>query len=169
MRKLSIEPIVQQSDYDCGPAAVSSLLLLADREDVLKTDVNTRLKVDHDGTKPANIKKLLTDEKIEFVEMFGASMDDLDQKLKNGYVCLVAYQMWGTEEEYKNLDGGHYSIVFDMDEQYVWLIDPSIREQEIYEFGIGINRLTREEFEGKWIDKDIEEKLYDHWMLAVRT
>lgn len=164
-----VKPVTQTSDYDCGPAAVSSILMLAHREEVLKTDIYKRLKVDSDGTKPTNIKRLLKEEKIEFVETFGASMAALQRALKHGYVCLVAYQMWGTDEEYASLDGGHYSVVFDVDEKYVWLMDSSIREQEVYEFGMGINRLTQEEFDEKWIDKDIDGELYDHWMLAVRT
>jgi predicted alpha/beta-hydrolase family hydrolase len=164
-----IKPVTQTADYDCGPAAVSSILLLVHKEDVLKTDVYQRLQVDSEGTRPTSIKKLFIEEKIEFVETFGSSIDELERALKNGYVCLVAYQMWGTEEEYERLDSGHYSVVFDIDEEYVWLIDSSVREQEVYEFGMGINRLTKEEFDKKWSDKNADGELYDHWMIAVKT
>ncbi len=168
-RWLEIEPVIQKFDYDCGGAMFSSLMLLIDREDVLKTDVYKRLKVGPEGTKPTNIKRVLREEKIEFVETFGATMEDLKRMIKNGYVCAVAYQAWGTEEEYAQLEGGHYSVVFDATDKYIWLIDPSIHEEILRGFGAGIGRKETSEFDKRWKDKDADGELYDHWMLAVKT
>ena len=66
-----------------------------------------------------------------------------------------------------SLVSGHYSIVFDVDEDYVWLIDPTIEGVEVPGFGKGIVRQARGEFYKRWWDKGVAGEIYDHWFLAV--
>ncbi len=168
-RRVEFEPITQKFKYDCGVATVSNLLLLIQREDVLETDLYRRLKpTPTEGTKIRNIKKLLNGEGIEYFEGSGCSMSDLEQILWSGYVCMVCYQAWGKEKHYKNLDSGHYSIVYRVDENSVWFIDPSVKWEKEPGQGIGIIRRSKEGFNRKWKDKDANGVIYNHWLLAVK-
>lgn len=169
-RVVKIEPVIQKFNYDCGGAAVSNLLLMLGRGEVLKTDLYQRLDVDPvNGTRINNIKKLLNEEGVEYFEASGAGISDLEAALSVEYVCLVCYQAWGTEEEMDTLESGHYSVVFDVDEKNVWFIDPSVLKEDEVGEGIGVIFRTREDFDKRWRDKGIEGEIYDHWMLAVKV
>jgi len=137
---------------------------------VLKTELYQRLEVDPvNGTRIKNIKKLLDEEGVEYFEASGAGISDLEAALSVGYVCLVCYQAWGTEEEMDTLESGHYSVVFDVDEKSVWFIDPSVLKEDEVGEGIGVIFRTREDFDKRWRDKGVEGEIYDHWMLAVKV
>lgn len=166
---LALKPMVQKFDYDCGGAAVVDLLTLLGREDVMKNDLYQRLDVNPmDGTRSQNIKKLFDEEKIEYREKFKATIPDLEKLTEEGYVSLISYQSWGTEEEMDNLDSGHYSIVFEVDKEYVWLIDPTIDGVEVPGSVPGIIRRTKAYLEKRWMDKGVAGEIYDHWLLAVK-
>lgn len=161
--------VVQKFDYDCGGAAVSTLLLMLGKEEVLKTDVYGRLEVNPiDGTKSINIKKLFDEERIPYLEIWEASLTDVENVLSNNGVVLVSYQAQGESEEIARLECGHYSIIFDIDEEFVWLIDPSWEEEYVPEAGIGVFKIERAEFEKRWIDKGVDGTIYHKWMLSVR-
>ncbi len=161
--------VAQKFDYDCGWGMVCTTLLMLNREDVLKTDVYKRLEVNpRDGTKSQNIKKLFEEEKIPYLEIWKASLADVANVLNNNGLVMISYQSEGTEEEISRLECGHYSTIFDIDQEYVWLIDPSWDTEYTPGFGKGVVRITRDEFDKMWLDKGSEGELFDHWMLAVR-
>lgn len=165
-----IEPVIMRFDWDCGGAAFCDDLLMMKRDDVLKTNLYERLDVNPiDGTKSQNIKKVCEEEGIEYVETTGASINDLEYWLSNEYVCLISYQAWGSEEEMDALESGHYSTVFSIDEEGVWLLDPSIDTEEIPDAGKGVICVTKEELDRRWIDKGVEGEIYDHWLLAMKS
>ena len=169
-RVVRIEPVIQKFNYDCGGAAVSNLLLMLGKGEVLKTELYQRLEVDPvNGTRINNIKKLLDEEGVEYFEASGVGILDLEAVLSTGYVCLVCYQAWGTEEEMDTLESGHYSVVFDVDETNVWFIDPSVLKEDEVGEGIGVIFRSREDFDKRWRDKGVEGEIYDHWMLAVKV
>ncbi len=169
-RRKSPEHIVaMRFDYDCGGATFCNWMLTINREDVLKTDVYRRLDVNPvDGTKSEKIKEVLEEEKIPYLEIWEASLNDVENVLNNDGVVLISYQSEGTEEEIEKLECGHYSLIFDMDEENVWLIDPSYNEEYIPGSGIGVFNMTREEFEKRWIDKGIDGEIYKKWMIGAR-
>lgn len=170
-RRKSPEHIVaMRFDYDCGGASFCTWMLTINREDVLKTDVYRRLDVNPiDGTKSEMIKKVLEEEKIPYLEIWEASLDDVENVLDNNGVVLISYQSEGSDEEIERMECGHYSIIFDIDEEHVWLIDPSYDEEYTLGYGKGVVRRTREEFEKLWIDKGSDGTVYHHWMMAVKS
>lgn len=169
-RKSPEHIVAQKFDYDCGLGAFSTLMLILNREDVLKTDLYDRLGVNPiDGTKSEKIKTVLNEEKVAYVEVTNAKISDLEAVIGIGGSCLVSYQAWGEPEEIEKIECGHYSIVFDVDDKFVWLIDPSEDVEYTPGFGKGVVRRTRDEFEKLWIDKGVDGTIYDHWLLAVRV
>ncbi len=161
--------VAQRFDFDCGWGAVCTILLMIGREELLKTDLYSRLEVNPvDGTKSQNIKKFFEEEKIPYLEIWRANLEDVGAILDNNGVILVSYQSEGTEEELKNLECGHYSLIFDIDEEFVWMIDPSWDEEYIPGLGKGVVKMSREEFLEKWVDKGAGGEIFDRWMMAVR-
>lgn len=161
--------VAQRFDFDCGWGAVCTLLLMIGREELMKTDLYSRLGVNPvDGTKSENIKKFFEEEKIAYLEIWKANLDDVEAILDSNGVILVSYQSDGTEEELRNLECGHYSLIFDIDDEYVWLIDPSWDEEYTPGLGKGVVRITRKEFFDRWIDKGVGDEMFDHWLMAVR-
>jgi hypothetical protein len=171
-RRSKPEKIVfQREDYDCGGSMVCTLLLMCQREDVLKSDVYGRLEVNNvDGTKSEKIKQLFEEEVIPYVEIWKSSLKDVEHVIAGGGVCLVSYQAWGEAEEIERLECGHYSIVFDIDDESVWLIDPSYGDEEYMPgLGIGVIKRPRAEFDKLWVDKGTDGVVYEKWLLAVRV
>lgn len=161
--------VAQKFDYDCGGAAVSTLLLMLQREEILKTDVYKRLDVNPiDGTKSEKIKELFDEEGIAYLEISKAELGDVERVIAAGGVCLISYQAWGEPEEIEKLECGHYSILFDIDKEDVWLIDPSADEEYTPGTGVGVVKRSRHEFEKLWIDKGVDGTVYERWLLAVR-
>jgi len=168
-RKSPEHIVTQKFDYDCGGASFCTWMIMINREDVLKTDVYRRLDVNPvDGTKSERIKEVLEEEKIPYLEIFEADLTDVENVLNNDGVVLVSYQSEGTEKEIEKLECGHYSIIFDMNEASVRLIDPSHDEEYIPGAGIGVFSMAREEFEDRWIDKGTDGTIYKKWMMGVR-
>ncbi len=160
-------PVVQWFDYDCGAAAVRTILGLVGRQDppheVLMRVLGTTPEY---GTPSRNIAHFLEGEGVDLIEIHGSSVEDMRGLTDRGWVCLVAFQANGSEEDYENRESGHYSVVWATDKNYVWMADPAVEESE---WGWGINREDREDFERRWIDEDGEGLLYYRWMLAARV
>lgn len=164
------EKIVPQNyDYDCGFGMFCTGMLMIGRDDVLKTDLYSRLRVNPvDGTRSEDIKKVLEEEGVPYVEMVDTDLMILEALVVAGCPVFVSYQSEGSDEEIKNLECGHYSIVFDIDEEFVWLIDPSYDMEWEPGFGKGVVRVLRSDFLKKWIDKGTDGTIYDKWLIALR-
>ena len=169
-RKSPDKVVAQAFDYDCGWGGFCTLMLMLGREDVLKTDLYTRLEVNEiDGTRSEKIKEVLDEEDINYLEIWNGSFGDIEKILDSGGVVMVSYQAWGELEEVERLECGHYSIIFDIDEEFVWLIDPSEDVEYTPGLGKGVVKRSRDEFEKLWIDKGADGTIYDKWLLAIRV
>ena len=165
-----ITPVVQKESFDCGPAAVATLLKIVGREDLAREDIYERLGTSAEiGTRIDKIGQFLLSEGIKIEEKVGATMLDLENKIKEGKVCLVDYQAWGTEKEKNELLCGHYCVVFGVDEKEIYMFDPSIETELETGLGIGVVKISKEAFDKRWVDKEVTGEVYDHWMIAVRT
>jgi len=169
-RKIAFEHVLQRYDYDCGVAAVSTFMSITRNTRVDLDDLQRQLKaLPASGTSPDNITNYLLKEKVPFVEKVGSKMWELEELITKGYVCLVVYQAWYSEEEKNRLECGHYSIVIDIDSEFVWLVDPGVKEETEPGTGVGVVKRSRTEYDKWWIDKDAAGKVYDHWMVGVRV
>lgn len=168
-RKIAFEHVLQRYDYDCGVAAVSMLLMMAGKKNVDLDELQEKLKTSEvNGTNPLDIAKYLSDEKIQYTQKDKASLADLEEMTRSGFVCLVTYQAWYSEEEKDRLECGHYSLVVEVDEEYVWLIDPGIGTEIETGAGIGVIKKERKDFDKRWIDREVNGQVYDHWVIGVK-
>ncbi len=150
---------------DCGPVAVKSIYASI-RGEVLSDDsLKVRLGTTSEGTRPENIKRFFTEEGFVVSEGENQTIEDIKRELLKGRLCLVAYQAWGTEKEYQEMESGHYSVIYGVDDEDVYLLDSSIYK----DVGLGIARrkLSLERFMENWKDKDDAGRIYTRWYLAV--
>lgn len=156
----------QTSVYDCGAAAVRSIY--ASLTGVVLDDKSLKDKLEVDkvhGTSTEEIKKFFEEKGLAVFEAENQTVEDIKRELNKGKLCLVVYQAWGTEKEYHELESGHYSVIFGVDDEDVYLLDPSIHKDD--GLGLGRRKLSLERFLANWRDKDDWGRLYTRWCLAV--
>lgn len=157
-----VKPVIQMNGYECGVACVQTILgtrgLKSNRLS-LKKKLGTNRNY---GTLSGNIKSLLKDHGLKTRERFEAKIEDIEAELGKGKLCLVAYQAWGEKKYYAKLQSGHYSVVFGIEEDYLWLADPFVKGDRV-RYRVGVRKIRRSTFETRWMDADG----LDHWMLAV--
>ncbi|EKD53111.1 MAG: hypothetical protein ACD_61C00151G0004 [uncultured bacterium] len=161
-----VKPVRQENGYECGLASVMTILRTLgckSRKDTVKRRLGTTSRR---GTHPERIKGLFREMDLNFREKHGASLHDLENRVKKQKLCLVVYQAWGSQKYYDRMESGHYSVVFGVEKDYLWLADPYVRQQKS-KYGKGIRKIRKETFDGRWKDVDHKGVLYDHWMLAV--
>ena len=161
-----VRPVRQENGYECGLASVMTILRTlgsAPRKDTLKKRLGTTRR---HGTHPERIKALFKEMDLRYREKHGATLADLENRVRKQKLCLVVYQAWGSQKYYDKLESGHYSVVFGAEENYLWLADPYVRQKKS-KYGKGIRKIRKEIFDGRWRDADHKGVLYDHWMLSV--
>ena len=159
---LPVKPVVQVNGYECGVACVQTILgtrgLKSNRLSLKKSLHTTKSY----GTLSHRIKNLFKLHGLKAKEKFGANLGDIEAELSKGRLCLVAYQAWGEKKYYKKLQSGHYSVVFGIEADYLWLADPFVKGERV-RYRAGVRKIKRNIFEGRWVDEDG----LDHWYLAV--
>ena len=150
---------------DCGPAAVRSIYASITGIILDEKNLKIMLGTNDNGTRPEAIKKFFEEKGLIVVEAENQTIDDIKRELLAGKLCLVVYQAWGTEKEYLELESGHYSVIYGIDEEDVYLMDPSIHKDD--GLGIGKRKLSLERFLANWRDKDENGRVYIRWCLAV--
>lgn len=163
---LPIKPVVQKNHFECGVACVGTILktmgLKYNRESV-KKHLGTNMEY---GTLPRKIKDFFESKEIRCREKFGAEIKDLENNLKKGRLCLVAYQSWGNKKYFETLESGHYSVVFGYEKDYLWLADPFMKNKKA-RYEKGVRKIKKEVFGERWVDEDGKKKLYKNWYLAI--
>ena len=165
--RLPVKPVLQDYSFDCGKAVVKTLMgsLGAELEDKKLQDILRTNRVS--GTHPRNILEALKHLELEFEEKIGSTIADIEEKIAQGYYCLVVYQAWGSPEERAKLESGHYSLAYGYTDTALHLADPSAY-QGARGLGSGMRILDKEKFNNEWKDQDYQGNIYDHWMVAVK-
>ncbi|HEX9007723.1 MAG TPA: cysteine peptidase family C39 domain-containing protein [Patescibacteria group bacterium] len=165
---LPVEPVIQEFNYDCGKAAVKTLLktLKIEMDEEILQDILRTNKVS--GTHPSRILELFSHLGLQFFEKVGATVADIEEKIREGYYCMVVYQAWGSPEEHTNLESGHYSLAYGYDDEAIHLADPDVWKEDDMGMGEGLRTLEKNNFDQDWRDQDYQGNLYDHWMVAVK-
>ncbi len=165
--KLPVIPVTQDYSFDCGKAVVKTILKSLGKEvgdDILQGILRTNRV---SGTHPRNIMEAFRYLGLEFVEKVGSTMADIEEKIKEGYYCLVVYQAWGMPDEHASLESGHYSLAYGYDSEQLHVADPSALEDGFGDQN-GLRKIAKSEFEKDWKDQDYQGNIYDHWMVAVK-
>ncbi|MFC1743919.1 C39 family peptidase [Candidatus Riflebacteria bacterium] len=166
IKMLPLPDVRQAWDYSCGASALQSILVYFgkcwDRED----QICKLVKVDPEwGTEPIDIQKGAVEYGLKATIKENLSLADLEKYYKKGIPVIVAYQAWKDEENKKpwaeDWIDGHYSIVIGIDENNVYLEDPSL----IGELGY----IPREEFLRRWHDIDRQNRKLIHLGIIIES
>lgn len=162
------ERMVQEFDFDCGAACVGTLMYALGKKygiEELRKKLGTSVEI---GTDPQKIVGFLKEEGVDYLQGRNISFGDLQRLVNEGYTCLLTYQAWWSEEEKDQLLCGHYSLVLEVDDEYVWLIDPGVNKEVELGKGEGVVKKERRDFDRRWIDRSEAGEIYDHWLIAVK-
>lgn len=136
----------------CGPASLKILLAhyghaLSEQELSALCGATVEHGTDHAGL----VKAVETLGKRANVKT-NASIEDLCASIASGDPVLVG---WFSG------DGDHYSVVFDVDREFVHLMDPELEH--------GVRRILISDFEKVWYDFDTPEHVkVERWMMTVQ-
>ena len=158
----------QRSNYDCGPAALRSVLLSLGKH--ISHDEVLQLCPPHPiyGTPPESIRATMDQLGVSYRDLHRNSQQDLEQCVDKFHLCLVAYQAWwASAAEVSKLEGGHYSVVFGYDKTHFFLADPSVHPTLKQPYLKPIRRVRKDIFMSRWKDYDMLDNKYEQWMLAV--
>jgi ABC-type bacteriocin/lantibiotic exporter with double-glycine peptidase domain len=142
-------PIIQQlRDYDCGVAALQSVVLFYGLH-YKYSDLQEMLKTTEDGTTPEMMKKALDLIGIRYTPI-SQDLEMIRVGLEGGYPAMILIQhdrdMYTTwEEEYKY---GHWVNVIGMTKRSIIMADPGSGKEL---------RLISRDFVKRWHDRGFEQ------------
>ncbi len=163
---LPVKPYTQVNNYECGVACVQSVLAYVGQKVgrlALKKEMGTNRE---DGTDQGKIKKALRSRGVTCNEFHDSSLATLEKHVSKGKLCLVAYQAWGAKKYFDTLQSGHYSVVFGFEKEYLWLMDPNVRQGRV-RYRKGIRKIKKASFLNRWKDVDSKGRVYRNWYLAI--
>lgn len=150
--KLLLLPDVRQAlTYTCGAASLQAILVYFGKSDDRELYLADELNTSSDwGTEPKDIKRVAEEFGLKVKMRERLTLDELRDYVEQGIPVMVAYQAWredGKQTPWKeDWEDGHYSVVVGVDDDNVYLEDPSL----IGEIGF----IPRDEFMERWHDID---------------
>lgn len=145
---LNLPKVIQSHKFDCGAAALRAVCQYygvgPDEED----DYIKLLGTTEDGTEPEDIARVASQLGLKAAIKTGLTLDNLKYCLARKTPVICAIQAWGDEEEYDQLQDGHYVVAIGFDDQYIFFEDPSMKSIER-------GRLLHDDFVKRWIDTRI--------------
>lgn len=170
--KLMPLPDVRQgTTYTCGTASLMSILAYYGwkgddpNEKALAKELGTTWK---NGTEPEEILKMARQLGLGAEQREHMTLDDLARELRAGRPVMVAYQAYASEgvpdkKPWRDdWSDGHWSIVIGVDDENVYLEDPSMLGKRGF--------IRREEFLERWHDTNrLNQPVYQHLGLVFSS
>jgi len=163
-------PIVQQAtEYSCGPASLTAVLKYWDAFDGEERDLYGPLKTtEKDGTEPAALVAVAKARGLAAELKEDLSLADLRAALREGATAIVDFQAWRAEPATATWrdtwESGHYSVLVALDDDDVYLMDPSA--------GLAYAYVPRAEFLERWHDYEDRDgrprRNYQHAAVIVK-
>jgi len=155
----------QSRNYTCGVASMQSLFCYFGdewREDNLAKELGSG---EEWGTGVDNIISFAKKQGYTANMVTDMTKDELRTHIDEGHPVLVAYQAWTDAQPPVNWkddwEDGHYSLIIGMDDNYVFLMDPSTLGRYTY--------IPVEEFVDRWHDSDGKDakKIFIHLGVVI--
>lgn len=159
LKLLDVPDIRQFNDYSCGSASLLAILSFYDlyekNEKQLSKELNTNSE---DGTSLAKIKEVAKKHGLSCRVKENTDISELKKSIDAGNPVILNFQAWSDEKNpkwEKDWKDGHYAILIGMDEETLYMRDPSLYNK------IGI--VSIDEFMKRWHDvgSDSSKKLHN--------
>ena len=151
----------QTSNYDCGPAALFSILSFfnvgpKDYSQVIQDCKTTK----RSGTDPDNIVKVAKSYGLKAKEYHNMTLKKLQELLDKEKPVIIDIQAWGNQNNYKNLTRGHYAIAVGYDDKKIYFQDPFYHAK---------NRrsMNKNDFLKRWKDKKTNGEILKQYGIAI--
>lgn len=149
---LEVPDTVQSTNYSCGAGALRAVLGYYGK-DLSEEELMQRLGTHPEhGTHPEALVRVSRELGVQAELRQHCTLEDLQRALELRQPVIVDAQAWRDEHE-KGLpwtdvwESGHYMVLVGMDDQFIYLEDPSI------EWSKGV--IPRQEFLDRWHDYEI--------------
>lgn len=140
---LEIEPFKQSDDSLCGPAVIK-MVLNYNGIDAPENEIAERASHTYAlGCDDHGMKRALESYGLNVVIQNFSTFDDINGWLSNKIPVIVDWFSGGIDCDPTDTPNGHSSIVVDLDDEFIYLLDP--------EFAI-VRSLKRDDFMRCWFD-----------------
>lgn len=150
---LRLPDVRQTCDYSCGPTALQAVLGYYGEEH-FEQDLMQLCKADpQEGTPPERLAEAARSLGFQAEIRQNLTLDDLQKSIESGVPVMVAGQAWRNEDQLQTpwtsiWDSGHWMVAVGIDDQNVYLEDPSILGS--------LGSMPRQEFVQRWHDIDAD-------------
>lgn len=165
---LPVRRNIQDTTYDCGPASLKIILETIDRDISEETLIRACKTIPAFGTSPQALSLAFKKLEIKHETIERSSIKTMEDKIRKLNLCIINYQAWGKcGQHYKNLETGHYSVVFGFNSEHLYIADPHKNHTEkCNEWGF--RTIHKKLLCERWKDKiQPSGKTTYHWMIAI--
>jgi predicted double-glycine peptidase len=160
---LDIPHVLQTKNYSCGPASMRAVMAYYGS----KLTEDWLIKAMHctpdDGTSPASMSRFVRSWRHRIKTSTNLTLTDLHEMTANGWPVIVAYQDWPHRPSETDLtrtyDNGHYAVVCGIEDDKVYLMDPSSSRRR--------KTIEAPQFVARWRDIGVKGEIYSQWGLAI--
>lgn len=123
---LPVRRNIQDTPYDCGPAALKIILETLGIDVSEKTFMRLALTSASSGTEPPMLSRALKKLGVRHDIYPHGSIALIEQRINELCLCIVNYQAWANGgSTLSKLQNGHYSVIFGLNKTHFFLSDPS--------------------------------------------
>lgn len=138
----------QSHNYDCGPAALFSILSHFGIKNVNYKKLVKQCKTTKDyGTLTENLVKAAKLYNLKVKQHEKMTIKELQDITNKKIPVIASIQSWGNEKSKNNIESGHYVIVTKVDKEYVHFYDPYYQSKDK-------RKMKKDEFMKDWIDEN---------------
>jgi hypothetical protein len=174
---LDLPNVRQLAGFDCGPACLRSVALYYRLNNRTEAELIRELSTDpQKGTQPANMVRWFQEHGFPTEVREQLTLDDLNRYWQAGIPVIVLIQDYGTKQEFRTNQAGHYVCVCGLWSGYVIVQDPSATNLQagdrppaqpdtVQDFGKVMIR--QPVFDSVWHDVDANGELLTRYGIAV--
>jgi len=151
----------QKTDFSCGPASLRSIFYYYGVS-VSEKELIDFGNIGEEGTDFATMRKLANEYGFSFWSTYKGTIEDLKRWLNKKIPVLVCYQLGNPSGH-----NGHYSIVYGIDNKYIWLSDPSNYYEGDGKKFTENRKMTIKKFMKHWFEYDNGIK-YQKWFSIIK-
>ena len=175
-RWIDIPALRQYGDYTCGATCVQMLmnwlspydadLNLTQYEELLGTTPET-------GTSPSAVLSFLEESDVEFAASQALTLSGLQEMLAAGHPVMMPLQAWSSAEDGSyNLDDPSQSETYLAEGHWVVCVGYGENAGRLYFLFndpacVGHTMVYADELDSRWIDRDGEGTVYDHFGIEI--
>ena len=157
-----VKSLKQRTTYTCGPGTLRTILKFYGIN-VSEKELVVEGEIEENGTSHAQMKLLARKYNFSFYSKSNATIDNLKKYLKRKVPVIVDYQLGQNSG-----NNGHYSVVYGIDDEYVYLADPSnYIEGDNKKFSTN-TKIQIDKFLENWWDPDDNKKETTHWLCIIK-